>query len=139
VFKIRVELKISKVKIMARILVIDDEELARITLRKILVGAGHVVVEAENGDEGLTAQRESPCDLVITDMIMPVKEGVETISDLKQEFPNVRIIAMSGGGRTRNLNYLEIAKVVGGDKILAKPFSVTELLDCVNLVLEGSK
>jgi DNA-binding response OmpR family regulator len=113
---------------MARILVIDDEELARFTLREILEAAGHEVVEASNGNEGTACQRTNPCDIVITDMIMPEKEGLETIAELKGEYPGLKIIAISGGGRTRNLDFLKLADEFGADQIIVKPFSEEELM-----------
>lgn len=122
---------------MARILVVDDEELARFTLREILEGAGHEVVEATNGNEALANQKAHPFDLIITDIIMPEKEGVETIIELKRDYPNLKIIAISGGGRTRNLDFLNLAEEFGADKILPKPFSEQELLERVNECLSG--
>lgn len=122
---------------MARILIIDDEELARFTMREILEGAGYEVIEAKNGNQGLAYQKAQPCDLVITDIIMPEKEGVETIIEMKRDFPNVPIIAISGGGRTRNLDFLKLAKQYGAGKILAKPFSEEELIDSVKSSLAG--
>jgi YesN/AraC family two-component response regulator len=123
---------------MARLLIIDDEKLARITLRKILESAGHHVVEASNGSEGIAMYRANPTDLVITDIIMPDKEGVETIIELKRDFPDIRIIAVSGGGRTRNLDFLKLAQENGAQHVLAKPFSRQELIGAVNSVLTGS-
>ncbi len=120
---------------MARILVIDDEELARFTLQEILQGANHEVVEARNGNEGIAFQRAQPFDLIVTDIIMPEKEGVETIIELKRDYPDLKIIGISGGGRTRNLDFLEMAKQFGADKIIAKPFSEKELLENVNACL----
>ena len=116
---------------MARVLVIDDEQLARFTIREILETAGHEVVEARNGNQGLGFQREAACDIVVTDIIMPEKEGVETIIELRKDFPELPIIAISGGGRTRNLDFLKIAEQYGANKILAKPFSEEELLEAV--------
>ena len=116
---------------MARILIIDDEELARFTIRDILETAGHEVVEAQNGNEGLAFQRAAPFDLVVTDIIMPEKEGVETIIELKQEFPDLGIVAISGGGRTRNLDFLQLAEQYGADRVLAKPFVEEDLLEAV--------
>lgn len=116
---------------MARILVIDDEELARFTVREILESAGHEVIEARDGVEGLAMQRAQRCDLVVTDVIMPRKEGVEMIIEMKQEQPALRIIAISGGGRTRNLDFLKLAKEFGADKVLAKPFSAEDLIGAV--------
>ncbi len=113
---------------MAKVLVIDDEELARFTMREILESAGHEVVEAGNGREGLELQRKDPCDAVVTDIIMPEKEGIETIVELRKDFPQITIVAISGGGRTRNLDFLGLAQKFGADRILAKPFSDEDLL-----------
>ena len=122
---------------MARILVVDDEELARFTIRDILETAGHEVAEAENGKEAIESQTAGPFDLIITDIIMPEKEGVETIIELKRDYPDLKIIAISGGGRTKNLDFLQLADEFGADKILAKPFSEDELLERVNDCLSG--
>lgn len=116
---------------MARILVMDDEELARFTLREILEGAGHEVAEARDGEEGLLLLRQAAFDLVVTDIIMPRKEGVETVIELKRDHPQVKVIAISGGGRTRNLDFLKLAKEYGADRVLAKPFSESDLLEAV--------
>ncbi|OFX12761.1 MAG: hypothetical protein A2516_09800 [Alphaproteobacteria bacterium RIFOXYD12_FULL_60_8] len=116
---------------MARILVIDDEELARFTVREILESAGHTVEEATNGNEGLALQRRQPFDLVVTDIIMPEKEGIETIIEMKADYPALPVIAISGGGRTRNLDFLQIAQKMGASKIIAKPFTEEELLTSV--------
>ena len=120
---------------MARILVIDDEELVRFTLRQILQKAGHEVVEATNGKNGIEVFKQSPVDLIITDIIMPQKEGIETIVELRRDYPDVGIIAISGGGRTRTTNYLELAQTFGARHILRKPFGRHELLDAVQDVL----
>lgn len=122
---------------MAKVLVVDDEELARFTVREILETAGHEVEEAENGVEALALQSAGPFDLVITDIIMPEKEGLETIIELKQRNPSLNIIAISGGGRTRNLDFLKLADECGADSILTKPFSEDELMECVNACLSG--
>ena len=86
---------------MARILVIEDEELSRYTVRQILDRAGHEVEEAENGAEGLDRLGAGTFDLVITDIFMPVMEGIETIREIKRLYPDQKILAMSGGGGTR--------------------------------------
>ncbi len=122
---------------MAKILVVDDEELARFTIRDILETAGHQVEEATNGVEALAIQSASPFDLVITDIIMPEKEGVETIIELKQLYPSLKIIAISGGGRTRNLDFLKLGKDLGADSILPKPFSDDDLMEQVYACLSG--
>lgn len=120
---------------MARILVIDDDGLACFTVERILAGAGHTVVLAENGAVGMRRQRETPFDLVITDILMPERDGIETIRTLKAEFPRLRIIAISGGGRVGNLNFLQMAEDFGVADTLPKPFSADALLAKVAGVL----
>ncbi len=120
---------------MANILVIDDEELARYTVREILQSAGHAVTEAGNGNEGIKLQHEHRFDLVITDIIMPEKEGVETIIELKRDYPDLKIIGVSGGGRARNLHFLDISEQFGADKVLKKPFTYDQLMECVDACL----
>ena len=122
---------------MARILVVDDEELARFTIRDILETAGHEIEEAENGKQAIERQKAEPFDLIVTDIVMPEKEGVETTIELKRDYPDLKIIAISGGGRTKNLDFLHLADAFGADKILAKPFSEDELLERVNECLLG--
>ncbi len=116
---------------MARILVVDDEELARFTIREILESAGHQVDEAGDGRQALDALAQVPFDLVVTDIIMPEKDGVSATIEIRQGYPDIKIIAVSGGGRTRNLDFLEMAKQYGADRILAKPFAEEELLEAV--------
>lgn len=120
---------------MARILVIDDEDLVRFTVEQILIAAGHVVATAENGAAGVRRQREIPFDLVITDIMMPERDGIETIRALKAEFPNLPIIAISGGGRMGNLNYLEMVKDFGVASTIPKPFTPEDILARVDTAL----
>ena len=123
-----------------RLLVIDDQEEVRETLRDMLEANGYEVLEAADGKKGLRLLKRQelkqpktkPVDVVITDMIMPEKEGVETILELRRKYPGIKIVAISGGGP----DYLRMAKVLGADRILAKPFSPEELLDAVRKVLE---
>ena len=117
---------------MARILVADDEKLVRFTIRKILMSAGHEVTEAENGKVAIETHKAGNFDLLITDIIMPEKEGVETTIEMKRDHPDLKVIAISGGGRTRNLDFLKLAKQFGADAILAKPFSEHELMAAVD-------
>lgn len=120
---------------MARILILDDEELMREVLRSLLEQDGHDVSEAPNGLVGLDLYRKAPADVVITDLIMPYKDGIETIRDLRNEFPNVRIIALSGrGGLHINAN-LERAKLIGADVGICKPCEPREIIDAVRLLL----
>jgi len=93
------------------------------------------VLEAADGIEGLEIYRQEPTDLVITDLIMPEKEGIETIIELKRDFPEVKIIAMSGGGRIEPESYLNIAQKLGALQTLTKPFDRKELLEAVHNLL----
>ena len=117
------------------ILVIDDEQLIRLQIRSALELEGYVVHEAANGNEGLARIAEAAPDVVITDILMPDKEGIETILELRRTHPKIRIIAISGGGRTGNKDFLRTAKHLGADRTLAKPFGLAELLRLVRDVL----
>jgi CheY-like chemotaxis protein len=111
-----------------KILVIDDDQLVRYTISKILENAGHQVVVAEDGMRGFALfEREHP-DVVITDLIMPEQEGIETIIRIKRQRPEVRVIAISGGGRLGNLDALGMAQRLGADDVIAKPFAAAELV-----------
>ena len=118
------------------VLVIDDDETIRVLLRTILERAGYRVVDAPDGNKGIRRYQESPTDLVITDLIMPGKEGIETIRELRKKFPHVKIIAVSGGGRIGPDSYLKMAKGVGALRTLSKPFDRLALLKAVEEVLE---
>jgi PAS domain S-box-containing protein len=113
------------------ILVIDDDDQFRGMLRETLEHAGYDVADAPNGKEGIRLYRENPADLVITDIIMPEKEGIETIRELKRDFPEVKIIAISGGGRIGPDSYLKMAKGLGAQRTLTKPLERDELLKTV--------
>lgn len=116
---------------MSAILVVDDQKGIRDILRKVLREAGHDVAEAEDGAAALALARAQPFNLVITDIIMPEMEGIETIATMKRERPNVKILAMSGGGRAKIMDFLAVAQKTGADAILEKPFRKNELLDRV--------
>lgn len=118
-----------------RILVVDDEDVVRMTIAQILTRAGYQVAMASNGKEGLAMLAKTSFDLVVTDVIMPEKDGVETTIEVRHRFPKTRILVISGGGRIHNLDFLEHAARVGADAILRKPFSRTELLDAVTEAL----
>jgi DNA-binding response OmpR family regulator len=121
---------------MARILIIDDDEQIRSTLQQVLELEGHEVVDAPDGKVGLQLFREEGADLVITDIIMPVKEGLETIMELRNDYPGVKIIAISGGGAIDPHVYLHYAKEAGAMRTLPKPFEREELLQAVGELLE---
>jgi YesN/AraC family two-component response regulator len=88
-------------------------------------------LEAANGKIGMHLQRENLVDLVITDLSMPEKDGIETIRELRRDFPDVKIIAISGGGRAGADGYLSVAKTIGANRTLSKPFDLKKLLDAV--------
>ncbi|MBU0725979.1 MAG: response regulator [Alphaproteobacteria bacterium] len=123
---------------MAQLLLIDDDALVRSTLRQILERAGHTVLEASNGGEGLTRLAGQAIDLMITDIIMPEKEGVETIVETRKRHPTLPIIAISGGGRTKNMDFLDVARQVGATETLAKPFRPQILVELVAKLLTKS-
>ncbi|MBW2328185.1 MAG: response regulator [Deltaproteobacteria bacterium] len=118
-----------------RILVIDDDEQMRVLLLQAMEWAGFEVVAAENGRQGQQLFEEQPADLIITDLIMPEQEGLETIRILKQGYPAVKIIAISGGGRIGPEAYLPAAMELGADRIFTKPFDVKELISAVQELL----
>ncbi|MES1194663.1 MAG: response regulator, partial [Opitutus sp.] len=112
----------------SRILLIDDDDAVRTMLRITLAEFGHTVTEARNGIEGLAIFPATGVDLVITDIVMPGKEGIEVIQELRLLHPQLKIIAISGGGRVGPSDYLRIALFLGAARVLAKPFSNQELL-----------
>jgi YesN/AraC family two-component response regulator len=121
---------------MSRILVADDEAPIRELLRQALEMNGYEVIEASNGVETVKLFRENQIDLVITDIIMPDKEGLESIMDLKEIDPDVKIIAMSGGGRLEPHSYLQMASKFGAKKVFQKPLSISLLLSTIKEILE---
>lgn len=121
---------------MPRILVIEDEELARYSMRDILESGGYEVVEASDGRHGIQVHEDRPADLVITDIIMPHKDGVETVIEMRRAFPDLPIIAVSAGGRARNLSFLTMAKEFGANECLVKPFAAADLLAAVERCLK---
>jgi len=123
---------------MANIVVVDDDPGLRGAIRKILERGGHTIREAEDGDKGVRlVEREAP-DLVVTDLLMPKKEGIETIMELRERFPKVRILAISGAGTLDGEGGpLVDAELFGAHGTLPKPFSVETLLSVVDQVLSG--
>ena len=119
---------------MARILVAEDEEMVRYTLCGLLENAGHETIEASDGEEAIRRYREALPDLVITDIKMPKKDGLEVIQDLKADFPNAKIIAITG----YEPETLPLAEELGASYTLTKPCRMGELMDVVNKLLEGT-
>ncbi len=125
---------------MARILIVDDDTSVRATMRKFLMAEGHEVVEAPNGTVALRAYREHPADLVITDIFMPQTDGIEATIRLHEEFPDAKVVAISGGGYEFNKEQmLRTAELLGALRTLAKPISRADLLRVVREVLEQDK
>lgn len=116
---------------MATILVIDDDQEVRDFLVAVLERAGHEVTTAGNGRDGVAMFREHAVQVVITDIIMPEKDGIETILDLRREHPDLKVIAISGGGRTTPENYLHSARLLGADRAMRKPFKNEEILRAI--------
>ena len=120
---------------MFSILVIDDEKMTREMLCHALEMQGYAVREASNGEEALRMTREAPSPLVITDLIMPEKEGLETIMELRKQYPDTKIIAISGGGAAGDMNFLEAAGKLGAQATLQKPFELSHLFSTVKSLL----
>ena len=124
---------------MTRILVIDDDAEIRQVLQHILERAGYEVRDAADGRQGLECVRAEPIDLVVTDIIMPEKEGIETIRELQADCPDVKIIAISGGGRVSPYDYLEMAQKFGAVKTFEKPFEWDELIMAIDEILDQNE
>ena len=122
---------------MATILIIDDEDLVRLSVSKILENEGHSVTEAATGQAGITMARTNPPDLLITDIFMPDKDGLEIIRELHLENPDLKILAMTGGGRTGGFDFLPQAKALGAHVTLNKPFQLEDLLSAVETALNS--
>ncbi|MEW6429676.1 MAG: response regulator [Thermodesulfobacteriota bacterium] len=118
------------------ILVVDDDAEVRTQLRSLLENQGFRVIDAADGDGALAAQRRHGAALMITDIVMPNKEGIETIRDFQKHHPEVKIIAMSDRSG-RGSSYLHLAAALGAHRTLAKPFSARQMLDCVRELLPG--
>lgn len=124
---------------MKKILIIDDEAHILLMLKKMLERAGYEISLAANGMEGLEMFKRSPSDLVITDIIMPEKEGLETIREMKRLHSGLKIIAMSGGGKITADNYLQTAKLFGASRILEKPFTQQQMVESVKDLIKESE
>ena len=116
---------------MTQILVIDDEAIVRKTIRMALEGQGYEIFEAGNGIDGLKLAASKSPKLAIIDILMPDKDGLETILELKRTSPELKFLVMSGGGRTRNTEFLAIAVKLGADDFMKKPFDISTLREKV--------
>jgi CheY-like chemotaxis protein len=122
---------------MALILVIDDVAPMRDLVRRMLERAAHCVIEAEDGEVGLAVFQDQHPAVVITDLIMPRKEGIETIQQMRRSRPNARIIAKSGSSDVSGATYLSAAEKLGADAVLVKPFQRAALLEVVDRLLNA--
>jgi CheY-like chemotaxis protein len=111
-----------------RVLVVDDEESVRGVLCENLAACGFDVSMARDGFEAMTMIEEGqPPHVVVTDIIMPRKEGLEMIIELRRRYPGVRLIAISGGGRAKSADFLQMAARLGADAVIPKPLDIDEL------------
>ena len=115
------------VKMITRVLVVEDEKRSRRTLSMMLRAGGHEVSETADGRQALSYLERHPADVVVTDIIMPVMDGLKLITELRRRFPNVKIIAISGGTRSSGADALNTAKALGANRILAKQFRQDEI------------
>jgi DNA-binding response OmpR family regulator len=123
---------------MKKILVIEDNAIVRNTVMRILESAGYTVVTANDGLQGFDLFRKEQPDLVISDIIMPQQEGIGTIRQILAERPGTKIIAISGGGRIGNTDFLSIARKMGAVDALPKPFDPDDLLGRINNCLKAA-
>ncbi len=123
---------------MKRILIVEDDIYIREMIRFMLEFNGYEVEEAPDGKVAMRLHQKEPADLIITDIIMPDKEGLETIIELCRDFPDVKIIAMSGGGHCKAEDYIHLAKSFGAHRTFIKPFKLKEMLKVVEELL-GNK
>ena len=121
---------------MAYILIIDEDPHILDLYKRMLEAEGHSVVTASNGQEVIDIFRNDWVDLIVTDMVMPVKDGIKTIMELRKDFPDIKVIAISGGGIIEPDRYLSLAKCIGIKQTFAKPVSKEQLINAVNDVLE---
>jgi CheY-like chemotaxis protein len=122
---------------VSTILVIDDNRSQREAMVRVLARAGHRVTTAADGVEGVRAYRQHPPDLVVVDMLMPEKEGVATILDIRATHPDARVLAISGGGLFVAEDVLRIARLLGADETLQKPFKSHALIAAVTRCLSA--
>ena len=116
-------------------LIIDDEDLSRMLIDTALKKAGYETTLLKDGQDAEEAIREDTYDLVVTDLLMPGKEGVDVIDDLKQNHPQIKVIAVSAGGVVGHSSYLKLAQAYGADAVLEKPFTAAQLISTVSDVL----
>lgn len=123
---------------MPSLLIIDDDNSLRDALRRTLHKEGYTIMEADEGRQALKQLERSQVDLVLLDIFMPGKEGLETLAELRRSYQGVKVIAMSGGGMKGHRDILEVARLMGASRILTKPFTREALMEAVEqLLAEG--
>lgn len=120
---------------MASIIIVDDDPTVRAVATELLRCDRHAILQAADGDETLTLIRAVPVDLVVLDMLMPNKDGIETIIELKRDHPTVRILAISSGGRMDGETLLKLAEAFGADETMLKPLRITTFRETVETLL----
>lgn len=123
---------------MKSVLVVDDDPLITMLLRSVFERAGYQVREASNGKDAMRLYRKSPTDLVIMDLVMPEKEGIETIIELRQDFPDARIFAITGGLKGHADVLLNAAEDLGAIRKFKKPLNADEILQAAQEVIDGT-
>lgn len=124
---------------MAKILLVEDDDLVRDMLTQVLQRASHHVICATNGEEATEVLKNDAPDIMVTDIIMPKKSGITLISEVKNRHPNMEIIAISGGGRLDPTGYLDLSETLGASVSFEKPIENTALLMAIDLLLHGKK
>lgn len=125
---------------MPSVLIVDDDDQMRRLMRATMEKAGYLVSEGRSGREGLLRYRATPPDVVVMDILMPDKDGLEAIIELRREFPDAKVIAITGGTVKMNVpDFLDVAKLLGARRALQKPFPMTELLALVEAELKAEK
>lgn len=124
---------------MAKILIVDDDPGILVLLRALLEREGHSVCEARDGRTALEIYRAAPPDLLVTDIVLPGKEGLDLILELERIHPGIKVLAISGGDRIEPEYYLDLAKILGARATLAKPFAPLEFLRLVRELLQGER
>lgn len=114
---------------MVRVLVVDDNADMRESLGRLLASSGYDAEAARDGQQAIEVHRRRPVQFLITDIYMPLHDGLETIQTFRREFPGVKIVAMSGGGQAARTTYLDVASDIGADATLRKPFTLDALLE----------
>jgi DNA-binding response OmpR family regulator len=124
---------------MARILLVEDDGLLRESLKLSLSQAGHVVATAQNGAVALSMLGSASFEVIVTDVLMPETDGLEMIMQVRKASQDVKIIAISGGGRAKNLDVLNFASAFGADMIVSKPFTPKQLVEAIERVRSGQR